>query len=127
MQLEDFSITLDHSRYVLAMVQRFLPNSPVDGIDEATRRKYSAALPNNFIYQRADLSQSQAQVVALEAEFEFRYQVVIGCCIWTLNTLPRMQFSIRKLAKAMSCPGRVHFEAVVHLLHHISDATRQLA
>ena len=55
----------------------------------------------------------------LEYEFQLDYPVVIGCLLWILNTYPRLQFAIRKLAKYMRLPGRTHFRAIQHLLHHI--------
>jgi hypothetical protein len=36
-----------------------------------------------------------------------------------LNTYPRLQFSVRKLAKHMRLPGRTHFQTLMHTLHHV--------
>ena len=118
-QHADFSITLDQSRYVLSIIRRFLPTHPVKSILEETRRQYRSPLPAGFVFTKDDLSATAEAVKALEAQFGFRYQVVIGCLIWVINTLSRIQFAVRKLAKAMASPGRLHFEAVIHLLHHL--------
>ena len=81
--------------------------------------KYAAPLPNDTIFTKEDCSADTFALKELEEEFQLEYPVVIGCLLWILNTYPRLQFAIRKLAKYMRLPGRVHFHAMKHLLHHI--------
>jgi Reverse transcriptase (RNA-dependent DNA polymerase) len=118
-QHADFRITIDQSGYVLSTVARFLPNASIDNIPATERRRFRSPLPTGFTFLRADLSTSREMIEALESEFGFHYPAVIGCLIWLLNTGSRIQFAVRKLAKAMAAPGKVHFVAVRHLLHHL--------
>jgi hypothetical protein len=118
-QHSNFDITLDQSRYTTAMCKRFLPNYDVVKPSQQEKEKYSAMLPNNFIFTKEDCSTSYIDTKELEHEFQLEYPVVIGSLLWILNTYPRLQFPIRKLAKYMRLPGRNHFRAVLHLLHHI--------
>jgi hypothetical protein len=117
---------------------KFLPEHTRNLWLQAVRKELTSLLKNNtfdnkaeardddivvpvteFISSRQDLARSKEEMQVLEREFGFHYPSVIGCFIWLLNSLTRVQFAIRKLAKAMSSPGRPHFVAVRHLLHHI--------
>jgi hypothetical protein len=70
-------------------------------------------------FTKSDCSANYFELKELEELYRFEYPVVIGCLLWILNTYPRLQFPIRKLAKFMRMPGKRHFHAVQHLLHHI--------
>ena len=65
------------------------------------------------------MSADNLAVRRLEREFGLEFPVCVGCLIWLLNTYTRLQFSVRKHAKFMRLPGRKHFVAIVHTLHHI--------
>jgi hypothetical protein len=110
---------LDQSRYAAAMCARFLPQSEILAPSETDIAKYAAPLPNGTIFTKADCSTDFVSVRILQDEFQLDYPVVIGCLLWILNTYPRLQFPIRKLAKYMRLPGKQHFRALLHLLHHI--------
>ena len=118
-QHANFDITLDQSRYAAATSARFLPNYDAVNPYVADQRKYSAPLPIDFIFTRKDLSPDQLAVRRLEEEFGFEFPVCVGCLLWLLNTYTRLQFSVRKHAKFMRLPGRPHFTAIMHTLHHI--------
>ena len=55
---------------------------------------------------------------ALEDECGFRCIEAVGCFNWLSHTCFEEIFAIRKLCKFMSLPGRPHFQAALHLLHH---------
>ena len=118
-QHENFDITIDQSRYAASMCKRLLPSFDTIDIDNKSKLKYASMLPHNFIFTKADNSASYFALRELEDEYGIRFPVAIGCLIWVLNTYPRLQFPIRKLAKFMRAPGRNHFKALIHLLHHI--------
>ena len=118
-QHTNFDITLDQSRYVTAMLKRFLPNYDAITPLQQDVTKYAAPLPNDTIFTKEDCATDLFALKELEYEFQLDYPVVIGCLLWILNTYPRLQFAIRKLAKYMRLPGRTHFRAIQHLLHHI--------
>jgi hypothetical protein len=118
-QHANFDITLDQSRYAASISARFLPSYDVINPSASDKRKYGAPLPLDFIFTKADQSKDYADVKTLEREMGFGFPVVVGCLLWLLNTYPRLQFSVRKLAKFMRLPGRPHFTAMLHVLHHI--------
>ena len=118
-QHANFDITLDQSRYAAALSQRFLPSYEVVSPSTADKRKYSAPLPADFIFTKADQSKDFLAVMRLQEEYGFEFPVGIGCLLWLLNTYPRLQFSVRKLAKFMRLPGREHFAAMLHTMHHV--------
>jgi hypothetical protein len=101
------------------MVNRFLPNYDAVTPSQQDSIKYAAPLPSDTIFTKDDCSANMFALKELETEFQLEYPVVIGCLLWILNTYPRLQFAIRKLAKYMRLPGRTHFRAIQHLLHHI--------
>jgi hypothetical protein len=118
-QHTNFNITIDQSRYAASMCHRLLPQYDVISPSETDKIKYASPLPNNIIFTKADCSKNYLEVKELEDEFGMGYSVAIGCLLWILNTFPRLQFTIRKLAKFMQFPGRVHFKALIHTLHHV--------
>ena len=118
-QHTNYDITLDQSRYTASMLKRFLPTYDAIAPLQQDILKYAAPLPNDTIFTKEDCSADTFALKELEEEFQLEYPVVIGCLLWILNTYPRLQFAIRKLAKYMRLPGRVHFHAMKHLLHHI--------
>jgi hypothetical protein len=65
-----------------------------------------------------------SEVKHLEDEFGFKYASVIGMSILSMNTFVYLHFAIRKLAKFMIRPGRVHYAAAAHLLRHLRCNTR---
>jgi hypothetical protein len=118
-QHEDFSITLDQSRYMAHMMKRTLPTYSLDVISEADRRRFASTLPTGFVASRDDCSTDKVAVESLSEEFGFKYDSVMGMLIWIINSAFALQFPVRKLAKFNAMPGRKHFEALKHLLHHI--------
>ncbi len=118
-QHENFDITLDQSRYAAALSVRFLPNFDVLNPSASDKRKYAAPLPADFIFTKSDQSPDYLAVRKLQEEFGFEYPVGAGCLLWLLNGFPRLQFAVRKLAKFMRLPGRDHFAAMLHTLHHV--------
>ena len=65
-----------------------------------------------------DCSKSKEEVEELENEYGFRYIEVAGALNWLAYTCYEEIFAIRKLCRFMSKPGRPHFQAALHLLHH---------
>ena len=114
-----FDVTLDQSRYAAATIAKFLPGSEVVNPSDADKRRYGAPLPSNFVFTVEDRSENEEAVKALEREYGMEYRSVIGSLLWLMNTFTRLQFAIRKLAKFNHLPGRKHFVAMIHCLHHI--------
>jgi Reverse transcriptase (RNA-dependent DNA polymerase) len=118
-QHANFDITIDQSRYAVSMCSRFLPNHELVSPSVKDWNMYLATLTANTVFTKKDCCSDSSEYKRLVDEFGFEYLVAIGCLLWILNTCPRLQFSIRKLATFTQSPGRLHFKAVLHLLHHI--------
>ena len=118
-QHQNFSITLDQACYMALICNRFLPQHDNANITTAEKEKYEAPLPATFIPSKQDQSQDYLKVKELEEEFGFQYASAIGMLIFLINTTSILQYAIRKLAKFTALPGRLHFKALIHLLHHI--------
>jgi hypothetical protein len=118
-QQENFDVTIHQSRYASSLCTRFLPGFDVLKPSAKDMVKYAAPLPYGFIFTKDDYSKDYFELKKLEDEFQLEYPVVIGCLLWILNTFPRLQFPIRKLAKYMRQTSRQHFWALQFLLHHV--------
>lgn len=106
--------TLDQARYIKTVTDKFL-RIPESENDSITQR----FLPADFLPTKNDCSLDEKSVKLLETEFGFEYSSAIGSLIYILNTRPDVMFPIMKLAKFMQKPGRVHFEALIHLLKYL--------
>ena len=95
---------------------RFLPQHPT--VNEM-KAKYSSPLPASFVPTKQDKSTNYLEVKELEDEFVFQYSSAVGMLIYLMNTAMTLQYAIRKLAKFNALPGRNHYKALIHLLHHI--------
>ena len=59
--------------------------------------------------------------VNLSGEFNFHYRSCIRSFIYLLSTRVDLSFTVHKLAKFSSNPGKVHFEGLALLLRYIRD------
>ena len=118
-QHADYSITLDQARYSALISSCCLPGSETTNISEEDKTKYSTPLPTNFVATKTDESPTYLEGKELEKEYRFQYSSAIGMLIFPMNTASSLQFAIRKLAKFNTKPGRKHYQALIHLLHHV--------
>ena len=125
-QHTNYDFTIDQSRYIALMCNRFMPNIGIENIIKREMLKYAAPLPTECIASKADNSENYMQVKELEKEFGFEYASLIGMLIYLMNTAFILHFSITKLARFMALPGRTHFKAVKHLLNFLRCHHRQL-
>jgi len=117
-RLADGSYTLDQFRYAMSIVRRYLPNE-LEEISQADKDKYIDPLPATLTWTRDDCSKTAEDVHALEQEFAFKYREVTGSFNFLGNTAIRTLYAIRKACKFMNLPGRRHFEALRHIVHHV--------
>ena len=117
-QDKDRNITLDQTRYSKSMIQRFLPNLYEQAVTPKDVRKYAAPLTMDVTLSMDDCSKEQSEVDSLEKEYGFRFIEVVGAFNWLSYTCYEEIFAIRKLCRFISKPGRPHFQAALHLLHH---------
>ena len=118
-QAANFDITIDQSRYISLICSSFLPHKGIDEVTDAECKKYAAPLPYGFVATKEDRSENMLEVEKLQEEFKFEYASVIGMLIYLMNTAFTLHFAITKLGKFNARPGRTHFKAVQHLLHHL--------
>ena len=125
-QHTNYDVTIDQSRYIALMCNRFMPNIGVENITERELLKYAALLPTEFVASKEDASENYMQVKELEEEFGFEYASLIGMLIYLMNTAFVLHFPITKLARFMALPGRTHFKAAKHLLNFLRCHHHQL-
>lgn len=118
-QHANFDTTVDQARYAASIIQRYLPNAETIKISDADKRKYGAPLPSEFEFTKEDNSESVADVKQLESEFGFEFRAVVGSLLWLTNTVGRIQFAVKRFSKVLNSPGRNHFQALLHCLHHL--------
>ena len=82
---------------------------------------YNITLPYDMILTKADASTSDEKVGELSSEFNIYYRSCIGLLIYLSSTRVDLRFSVQKLAKFSSNPGKLHFEGLVHLLRYIKE------
>ena len=117
-QDEDGNITLDQTRYAKSMVTRFLPNLVNVNATPLELRKYAPPFLQTTVLTKEDRSKTPEDVRSLEEEYGFRFIELVGCLNWLAYTCYEEIFAIRKLCRFMNLPGRPHFQAALHLLHH---------
>ena len=118
-QYPNGDITLDQYRYSRSIVERYLPTFANDEVTDRDLEKYRSPLPAGFKWSADDCSTSQAQVRQLERDFGFRYIEAVGSLNYLSGTAIEELYATRKACKYMRFPGRRHFRAVLHLLHHL--------
>ena len=74
-----------------------------------------------MIFTKEDVSTSDEQVEKFTREFNIHYRSCIGSLIYLLSTRVDLSFAVHKLAKFSSNTGKVHIEALIHLLRYIWD------
>ena len=116
-QDKDLNITLDQTRYAKAMVKRFLPNIPEEA-SASDIKKFESPMRREANLSKEDNSNTKEEVQALEQEYGFKYLALIGCFNWLSYTCYEELYAVRKLCRFMNLPGRPHFQAAMHLLHH---------
>jgi hypothetical protein len=111
-------IFLDQQRYSKAIISRYLPTADVSPtVADFVRYQHPEITSNKWT--KDDSSPNANAVLLLEREYNIRYIEAVGSLNYLTNTFPRGLFTIRKLCKFMKTPGRAHYKALIHFLHHI--------
>ncbi|MGH3054284.1 MAG: Ty1/Copia family ribonuclease HI, partial [Gaiellaceae bacterium] len=92
-----------------------------DKVNFHMSNKYDQPLPNDWIANKGDCSASEEDALQLETYYNIQYRSCTGALIYLHNTRPDITFAVMKLVKFNINPGRVHFEALLHLLGYIRD------
>ena len=115
--MKDHSISVDQAKYDTSIVAKYLNIATV----KASTHFYKTTVPYDMIFTKDDTSTSDEQVEKLTREFNIHYRAFIGSLIYLLSARVYLSFSVLKLAKFSSNPGKVYFEGLVHLLIYIRD------
>jgi len=112
------NISLDQHRYANSVVGQYLPTaSPTPSPTDL--RKFASPSPTNMVWTKANSSKTKTDVVDLETEYGFRFIEAIGSLNFLSNTAYEELFAIRAACKQRHLPGCLHFQALLHLLHHL--------
>jgi hypothetical protein len=112
------SISLNHHRYAKSVVGRYLLTaSPTPSPTDL--RKFASPLPTNMVWTKANSSKTRTAGVDFETEYGFRFIEAVGSLNFLSNTAYEELFAICKACKRMHLPGCLHFQAPLHLLHHL--------
>jgi hypothetical protein len=69
----------------------------------------------------ANCSIDEASSKQLATEYNINYASCVGSLIYLGMTRVDIVFAVNKLAKFTHKPGRLHFEAMIHLLRYLRD------
>jgi hypothetical protein len=109
---------LDQHRYAKSVVGRNLPTASATPSPNDIR-KFASLLPTKMVWTKINLSKALSDVVSLETEYGFRFIAVVGSFNFLSNTAYEELVAIRKACRHMHLPGRIHFQALLHSLHHL--------
>ena len=116
-QMKYHSIYVYQARYATSIVETYLDTATV----KASKRFYNTTLPSDMIFTKYDTSTSDKQVEKFTREFNIHYRDCVGSLIYLFSTRVEFSFTVHKLSKFSSNPGKVHFEVLVHLLRYIRE------
>jgi len=116
-QLANFDIELDQSRYCQSIVKKYLETAGTKKVLAV----HTTPLPSNFIPSAADCSVNEVASMQLAEEYNIDYASCVGSLIYLGMTRVDIVYAVNKLAKFTHKPGRIHFEAIVHLLRYLQD------
>jgi hypothetical protein len=115
---ENGDIFLDQRRYSKAIISWYLPTANASPTI-ADFDRYQHPKTTNNKWSKTDLSIDANAVSLLECEYKIWYIEALGLLNYLANTFPGGLFTIHKLCKFMKTPGRAHYKALIHFLHHI--------
>jgi hypothetical protein len=116
-QLSNYDIELDQSRYSQSIVKKYLETAGTKKVVTV----HSTPLPSDFIPSVVDCSVDESLSQQLAVEYNIDYASCIGSLIYLGMTRVDIIFAVNKLAKFTHKPGKIHFEALIHLLRYLRD------
>ena len=118
----DGNLYLDQKQYAASIVQRYIPTAVTGAPSEEDMQRFSSPLPPDFKFSKNNQLPTEGYektLKELETEFGFRMIKVAGSLNYLSHTAAESLFAIRKLCRFTHHPGRPHFKAALHLLHHV--------
>ena len=101
--MKDHSIYMVQDRYDTSILAKYLYTATV----KASKTFYNTTLPSDMIFTKYDTSTSDKQVDKFTREFNIHYRAFIGSLIDLLSTRLDLIFSVHRLEKFSSNPGKV--------------------
>ena len=116
------NLYLDQQRYAASIVQRYIPTAVTGVPTDEDCNRFSSPVPPDFKFSKEDQLPTEGyekDLKELETEFGFCIIEVAGSLNYLSHTGVESLFAICKLCRFTHRPGRPHFKAALHLLHHI--------
>jgi hypothetical protein len=63
------------------------------------------------------------QQIKLEQEYNIDFASCIRSLIYLGRTRTDIIYAVNKLARSTKCPGKTHFDALIHILQYLQDNT----
>jgi hypothetical protein len=116
-QLQDYDIEIDQSRYCKSIVGKYLDTARC----AKNLRHHDTPLPSGFTPTCDDCGATDQECQELATAFNIDFASCIGSLIYLSMMQTDKLFAVNKLAKFTRRPGRIHFEALIHLLQYLCD------
>ena len=115
--MKDHYISLDRSKYANSVVADYLDTDTV----KTSTNSYKTTIPYDMIFTKDNASTIDEKVEKLTRGFNLHYRYCIISLIYLLSARVDLIFSVYKLAKFSSNPGKIHFGGLVHMLRYIRE------
>ena len=116
-QHNNFDIELDQHRYCKSIVQKYLSQAGCKKVSH----HHTTPLPADFVPSMDDCSIDESTAKMLEQEYNLDFSSCVGSLIYLAMTRCDICYAVNKLAKFTRHPGRVHFNALIHVLRYLRD------
>ena len=118
--LKDNSISLSQELYIYDLITRFAPF-----LKAKHSRSYSSPLEEGYRHSKEDMPQLNSTAHDDMKDLRPVYMSLIGGLIW-VSTMTRhdMAFAVSQLARALTNPGRRHFDAAIRVLLYLQSTSK---
>jgi hypothetical protein len=113
----NYDITLDQSKYCKSIVKCYLDSAGYKNIIHL----HATPLPSGFTPSIEDLSATDDLAQTLSTKYKIDFHSCIGSLIYLTLTHTDILFAVNKLTKFTHCPGKIHFDALGHVLRYLRD------
>lgn len=116
-QLDNFGIEVDQSRYCLVIIKKYVD---IAGCKKNIRW-HEKPFAIDFVPSSDDCSATEEDTRKLEIEYNIDFTSCVGSLIYLVMTRADIIYAVNILAKYTQKPGKVHFDALIHLLRYLHD------
>jgi hypothetical protein len=111
-QLNNNDIELDQSQHCRSIVKKYLYTAG----SKKVMSHHSTPFALDFVPTSEDCSNDEDASKVLEQEYNINYTSCIGSLIYLAMSRFDITFALNKIAKYSIRPGKVHLEAMLHVL-----------